>query len=137
MRHVSERVLQKPSLERNSRLGALIMPFSRRLASTGMAALLAAALMPSSQSEAQSLGEPAAGKRLAMDWCIQCHRIEREHSDSNRTPPDFGAVANMPSFTELAMWVFLQTPHGQMPRYQFSRSEIDDLVAYLASLRGR
>jgi mono/diheme cytochrome c family protein len=74
---------------------------------------------------------------IATTLCVQCHRITGSDNDPNRTPPDFGAVANMRSFTELSMRVFLQTPHGQMPRYQFSQTELDDIVAYLSSLRQR
>jgi hypothetical protein len=32
---------------------------------------------------------------------------------------------------------FLQTPHGQMPDFTLGRDQIDDVVAYLLSLRAR
>lgn len=86
---------------------------------------------------AQSNGDAAAGRELASMWCAACHRITEEYRDPARTPPDFGTVANMSQQTELSLRVFLQTPHGQMPRYQFNRSEIDDIIAYLLSLRSR
>ncbi len=89
------------------------------------------------QAPAQSLGDAAAGRAIATAECVQCHRISARDNDPDRTPPDFGAVANMPSFTELSMRVFLQTPHGQMPRLQFTQTELDDIIAYLASLRRR
>ncbi len=95
------------------------------------------AAISSASAPAQSFGDPAAGRIIATTICVQCHRISGLDNDPNRTPPDFGAVANMPSFTELAMRVFLQTPHGQMPRYQFSQSELDDIIAYLVSLKRR
>lgn len=94
-------------------------------------------LFGSGQVFAQNSGDPAAGRSIASTMCVQCHRISGSDNDPNRTPPDFAAVANMPSFTELAMRVFLQTPHGQMPRYQFSQTELDEIIAYLASLRRR
>jgi mono/diheme cytochrome c family protein len=101
--------------------------------------LFAACVMAASsvQAPAQGFGDPAAGRVIAAAECAQCHRILERDNDPNRTPPDFGAVANMPSFTELSMRVFLQTPHGQMPRLQFTRTELDDIIAYLASLRRR
>ena len=86
---------------------------------------------------AQTTGDVEAGRTIASTFCVQCHRISGSDNDPNRTPPDFAAVANMPSFTELSMRVFLQTPHGLMPRYQFSQNELDDIIAYLASLRQR
>jgi len=103
-------------------------------------ALLVAAAVASmvpDAARAQDTGDPSAGRTIASALCAQCHRVMAQDIDPNRTPPDFGAVANMPSFTELSMRVFLQTPHGQMPRYQFSLAELDDIIAYLASLRRR
>lgn len=103
------------------------------------ALLVAAGMAPiiPTTALAQNIGDPAAGRIVASTLCVQCHRVTAQDTDPNRTPPDFGAVANMPSFTELSMRVFLQTPHGQMPRYQFSPAELDDIIAYLASLRRR
>jgi mono/diheme cytochrome c family protein len=100
-----------------------------------MAMTVGATFMAPAPSVAQSLGDAGSGRQLAEVWCMQCHRIGRQDVDTSRWPPDFGAVANMPSFTELSMRVFLQTLHGQMPRYQFTLGELDDLIAYLSSLR--
>ena len=86
---------------------------------------------------AQTIGDVEAGRVIASSLCVQCHRISGSDNDPNRMPPDFAAVANMPSFTELSMRVFLQTPHGLMPRYQFSQNELDDIIAYLSSMRQR
>jgi mono/diheme cytochrome c family protein len=112
---------------------AMNMSATRPLAVIALA--LEAAVMTVAPSAAQSVGDAASGQRLAEVWCVQCHRIGSQNADASRSPPDFGAVANMRSFSELSMRVFLQTPHGQMPRYEFSPVELDDLIAYLASLR--
>lgn len=84
---------------------------------------------------AQDQGPAQAGRALAESLCTTCHRIGADDRDSARTPPDFGAIAAMPSMTETSLRVFLRTPHGEMPRYQFSASEMDSLIAYLQSLR--
>ncbi|CAN5221789.1 hypothetical protein BH10PSE8_BH10PSE8_09430 [soil metagenome] len=76
-----------------------------------------------------------AGRALAESLCTTCHRIGADDRDSTRTPPDFGAIAALPSMNDTSLRVFLRTPHGEMPRYQFSASEMDDLIAYLQSLR--
>jgi len=86
-------------------------------------------------SSAQVIGDAAAGHRLAATWCAPCHRIWASERDAARVPPDFGAVAAMPQLTEISLRIFLQTPHGKMPRYQFSRTEMDDIIAYVLSLR--
>lgn len=88
-------------------------------------------------SSAQSIGDAAAGRQLASTWCTQCHRISSRDREPTRMPPDFGAVAAMPRQTEMSLRVFLQTPHGDMPRYQFTRAEMDDIIAYILSLRSR
>ncbi len=85
----------------------------------------------------QTIGDVEAGRMIASSLCVQCHRLTERDNDPDRMPPDFAAVANMPSFTELSMRVFLQTPHGPMPRYQFSQNELDDIIAYIASLKRR
>ncbi|WP_376984892.1 cytochrome c [Bosea sp. R86505] len=105
----------------------------------GHPAALAFAIMTSMSiahhCHAQALGPAQTGRALAESLCTACHRIGAYDRDSSRMPPDFGAVAAMPSMTETSLRVFLRTPHGEMPRYQFSTSEMDDLIAYLQSLR--
>ncbi|WP_186420837.1 cytochrome c [Bosea sp. CS1GBMeth4] len=93
------------------------------------------ALAGAAPSSAQEIGDVAAGRQLASTWCASCHRISGRDRDPSRVPPDFGAVAAMPRQTEMSLRVFLQTPHGEMPRYQFSRAELDDIIAYILSLR--
>ena len=85
----------------------------------------------------QVIGDADAGRSIAETWCVQCHRISGRERDVSRVPPDFGAVADMPSQTLLSLRVFLQTPHGDMPRYQFTPAETDDIIAYLSSLKTR
>jgi mono/diheme cytochrome c family protein len=43
----------------------------------------------------------------------------------------------MPSTTALAINVFLRTSHDVMPNYQLSHEEIDDVVAFIMSLKGK
>ena len=88
----------------------------------------------STPGSAQAFGDAIAGREIAAAWCAGCHRISAQDRDVNRVPPDFGAIARMPSMTELALRVFLQTPHGKMPRYQFSPKEMDDIIAYVLGL---
>ena len=46
-------------------------------------------------------------------------------------------LRRLPSTTEMALRVFLQTPHARMPDYRLSQSELDGVVAYILSLKGR
>ncbi|MET3889324.1 mono/diheme cytochrome c family protein [Bosea sp. OAE506] len=105
-------------------------------ARAGLAAL-AFALVGATGAAAQESGDPRAGLAVASALCQPCHAIDGASRDASRVPPDFGAVADMPSQTALSLRVFLQTPHGAMPRYQLSATETDDVIAYVLSLRAR
>jgi hypothetical protein len=51
------------------------------------------------------------------------------------TGPAFRDVANASTTTPLALRVFLSTSHPTMPNIVLSKTEIDDIVAYIMSLR--
>lgn len=96
-----------------------------------------AVLTSAGASLAQSGGDSAAGSMVASSLCVQCHRIDGADRSPDRVPPNFGAIADMPSQTEMSLRIFLQTPHGEMPRYQLTASETDDVIAYIRSLKSR
>ena len=97
----------------------------------GVAATLAASPPPPDLP-----GNPAAGYRLAQSACSSCHVIDRSQATSGATgAPTFSAVARMSSTTPISLRVFLQSPHGRMPNVKLSHQEIDDLVAYILSLK--
>ncbi|MGW9333509.1 c-type cytochrome [Bosea sp. NPDC055594] len=109
------------------------MAFRRAL---GLLAL-GGTLLAAEAGRAQGVGDARAGREVATLLCIQCHQIDGAGRDPGRMPPGFGAIADMTSQTALSLRIFLQTPHGNMPRYQLTRDEIDDVVAYILSLRAR
>jgi mono/diheme cytochrome c family protein len=43
----------------------------------------------------------------------------------------------MKSTTVLSLRAFLQTPHARMPDLHLTRDEIDNIAAYILSLRGQ
>jgi mono/diheme cytochrome c family protein len=87
---------------------------------------------------AQQVGDPQAGRRLAEAWCSQCHVIgPGAPGPASDAVPTFPAIARMASTTEMSLRVFMQTPHPPMPDIQLSRQQLDDVVAYILSLRGR
>lgn len=95
--------------------------------------VLGAAAPALAQSEP---GDRAAGQRLSATWCANCHRIgPGGPGPATDAAPPFRAIAMMPSTTSMSLRVFLQTPHGNMPDFRLSREEIDDVVAYMLSLR--
>jgi mono/diheme cytochrome c family protein len=103
-----------------------------------LATLAGLALAGASPALAQTVGDPAAGRRIAEVWCANCHVIAPGGpGPATDAVPSLPAVAQRAATTELSLRVFLQTPHANMPNYQLSRTETDDLVAYILSLKQR
>jgi mono/diheme cytochrome c family protein len=99
---------------------------------------LAGALVAPVAARAQQEGDRAAGRRLAEAWCSGCHVIGPGASGpASDAVPSFPAVARMPSTTGMSLRAFLLTPHSRMPDIQMSREQIDDITAYILSLRDR
>ena len=80
------------------------------------------------------VGDAAAGRRLAAAWCSECH-APLSGSATGKAGPDLTAVANMPSTTALSLRVFLQSNHPSMPNLIIGRTDTDDLIAYILSLK--
>jgi mono/diheme cytochrome c family protein len=77
-----------------------------------------------------------AGRVYAEDHCASCHAIERG-ATASRAPsaPAFKSVADTQGMTATALQVWLRTPHETMPDFIVPDAAIDDLAAYLASLK--
>ncbi len=89
-------------------------------------------------AESQTIADPAAGEKLAMEVCAQCHFVaENQPLIPRADAPPFDEVANDPGVTELSLRVFFQTPHRNMPNLQLSQKETDDVIGYLLSRKGR
>jgi cytochrome c len=87
------------------------------------------------------LAAPAAaadathGAQLAQQWCVSCHVLPgAANGPVLQGPPSFLAIAHG-NKTPDELRIFLEQPHGSMPPLSLSRAEIDDLLAYIASLR--
>lgn len=81
-------------------------------------------------------GDPRLGRELALDICVQCHEIEAGERDGRLPdPPAFQNLADDPAMTALALRVFLHTPHANMPNLILSDADVDDIVAYIHSLK--
>ncbi len=78
-------------------------------------------------------GDVAAGRELVRTQCSTCH--EGGSARAGRQGPSLAAIAAMPSTTSMSLHAFLMTPHANMPNYRLSPQEIDDVVAYILSLR--
>ena len=82
-----------------------------------------------------SAADAVAGASLARVWCANCHLLPGDpHAVVPQGPPSFKSIANDGQSAE-ELRTFLLHPHGAMPNLSLSRREIDDLLAYIRSLR--
>lgn len=81
-------------------------------------------------------GEPGQGQLLAEAVCAECHAVDRGDREGELPdPPAFQRLADDPAMTALALRVFLQTPHAEMPDLILTAAETDDIIAFILSLK--
>ncbi len=78
--------------------------------------------------------DAANGGAIAKRWCAACHLVSSDQARANTDVPSFASLAHKKQRPE-KLEAFLSAPHPKMPDMSLSRSEIDDLVAYIGSLR--
>jgi mono/diheme cytochrome c family protein len=84
---------------------------------------------------AYAYADAGAGSQIAQRWCSSCHIIgETQTGSVPQGPPSFRTIAKS-GMTAEQLRAFLSHPHGSMPDLALSRTEIDDLTAYIQSLR--
>lgn len=82
-------------------------------------------------------GSAVQGREFARTVCAACHAVEKgERDGALPDPPAFQRLADDPAMTALALRVFLTTPHRNMPNLILSDTEIDDVIAWIHSLKG-
>jgi mono/diheme cytochrome c family protein len=96
----------------------------------------AASVMLISSLFSQELGDAKRGEELAMTVCAECHAVEKDQGRSrNPNAPRFETLATTPGMTPMAFMVALRTSHKEMPNLALKNREIDDLIAYFATLK--
>lgn len=87
-------------------------------------------------ARAQQLGSVQQGHRLAQRICAQCHLVDDVSGRSNNAAaPTFAAIAKIPGLTNAKLIAILQNSHRTMPNIVIKGSDIDDIVAYIQSLK--
>jgi len=97
--------------------------------------LVAAALAAVCLAPLAARGDAASGERLARQWCVNCHVVNGGPLGATlpEGPPSFRTAAG--HLNPGQMRAFLSHPHGAMPDLALTRAEIDDLIAYIDTLR--
>lgn len=100
------------------------------------AVVVLAGLLASSNAAAQEIGNPERGKEMSARFCAECHYtgIYDAESAHPRAPP-FRAIANTRGMTAMALSVWMQTSHPTMPNIRLKPETLDDIIAYIRSLK--
>jgi mono/diheme cytochrome c family protein len=96
----------------------------------GIAALLLVASAP-----ALAAGDADAGKVFAERSCSSCHLVTTDQKSATTEAPPFTELAQRPHEQIEALATFLTAPHPPMPPVSLTRREIENVVAYIESLK--
>lgn len=99
-------------------------------------AILACVLMLAQQGAAHA-ADLAAGQKLARSICMACHVVAPGSGPAEATAgiPSFMSVAAKAGQSEDRLKGFILNPHPPMPRVQLTVHELENLAAYIMSLK--
>jgi cytochrome c len=92
----------------------------------------------STSSMAEEVRRPSAegGLELAQKFCKACHIVTAEGGETAPVgPPSFPSIANKPEQTAERIIGALVAPHPPMPDMHLTNDEMQDIIAYLDTLR--
>ena len=95
-------------------------------------------LVLASAADASAQGKPdaAAGGALAQRWCSSCHLVAPAQNNAPAAgAPSFMALGADTAVSADQLRGFLNKPHPPMPDPGLTRQEIENVVAYIVSLR--
>jgi mono/diheme cytochrome c family protein len=84
---------------------------------------------------AQELGSTSAGKDYAQRVCAACHDIEKDDVALFTDVPSFQEIADTQGMSPRALRVWLQTSHPNMPDIIIPADDMDNVIAYIMSLK--
>lgn len=78
--------------------------------------------------------EASKGQKIAEAWCVSCHTVPGGAAARDSAPP-FELIARNRAFDRDRLLQILSDPHPPMPKIHLSRRQLDDIIAYIHSLR--
>lgn len=85
---------------------------------------------------AQEQGEAARGRVYAEQVCGECHAVGPEGGTVGIIDAaSFRDIANKPGMSAMAIATWMQSEHTDMPHIVPEPDEINDVVAYIVSLK--
>lgn len=112
-------------------LSASVHPVKKHRVKLGLAAL--AVIFTAAAHGSSEAADPQQGEALVRQWCDTCHLADNK-SASDVGPP-FGQIANDPSYTDARLRAWLHEPHPPMPKFEIDRRRIDNIIAYIRTLK--
>jgi mono/diheme cytochrome c family protein len=97
--------------------------------------LVVIALFLAAAPFARAAGSAEAGETFARQWCSQCHVVSDDQQTALADAPTFKSIAAKYGTDVGPLEAFLTDPHPPMPNLSLSRQELQDLIAYIGSLR--
>lgn len=98
--------------------------------------VFAIALLLAGQALSATLGDRDRGLQYAKQTCAGCHAIlAKQNLSPVAAATPFQAISEVSGMTEMALRVFFQTPHKNMPNLIIAKEDQDDVIAYILSLR--
>jgi cytochrome c len=85
---------------------------------------------------ADELSKSQAGHVYAETYCSKCHSIGAGPSPLEQAPR-FKDVAEQPGVTAMSLQAFLQSSHPTMPNIILEPEDMQNVIAYILSLKGR
>lgn len=80
-------------------------------------------------------GDAAYGRGLAIRWCSSCHQVTADQQRSKAGAPPFTTIAQSPGFNGDRLARLMLSPHPNMAKLALSRTAVDDIAAYILSLK--
>ena len=85
-----------------------------------------------------NIGDVHRGLAYAQKFCAECHDVLRSDAASpSRLAPPFEKIANTPGMSVTALTVWSRTSHPTMPNFVIEPNNMDDLIAYILTLKDR
>ncbi len=80
-------------------------------------------------------GDAAYGRGLAIRWCSSCHLVTADQQRAKAGAPPFATIAQSQNFNSDRLAHLMLSPHPNMAKLALSRAAIDDIAAYILSLK--
>ena len=93
---------------------------------------------PMLTTDPMDIGDARKGLDYAQKVCSACHNVQLSDSPSpNSMAPPFKQIANTQGMSVTALTVWSRTSHPTMPNLIIEPRDMDDLIAYILSLKNR